>query len=355
MRWAARVLVPVVSIGLGCLAAAGPAASAAAPVTGWVQVSSGSQLNVRTGPSTGDSIVTRLGNGTPVAIECQVTGEAIAGSVRTTAQWDRLTNGRYVADAYVARPAVGVCTLAATAWVSTLLNRRSNASTLLPPLGTVGAGTRLSVTCQLGGESIVGTAGTTDAWDRLVDGSFVSDAYVAWPGPRPDVPWCALPGPVVPTGSAAFLQWAVPYAQASARVYHIPASVVLAQAVLESGWGNSGLTRAGNAYFGMKCFGTPGPLAAGCRPFATYECLPACAPTTASFRTYTTVTASFADHAQQLSTLDRYRVAMAAAGQPDLFARALQQAGYATSPTYAANLINLMQTFNLYQYDRPLQ
>jgi flagellar protein FlgJ len=76
-----------------------------------------------------------------------------------------------------------------------------------------------------------------------------------------------------------------------------------------------------------------------------------CAPTTADFRTYTTVAASFADHGQQLSTLDRYRGAMGVAGKPDLFARALQVAGYATSPTYAANLINLMRTFNLYQYD----
>ena len=41
-------------------------------------------------------------------------------------------------------------------------------------------------------------------------------------------------------------------------------------------------------------------------------------------------------------------------GDPDRFARELQRAGYATSPTYAVNLSRLMRTYNLYQYDKNL-
>lgn len=352
MRWFARLSTLLLGVVVGGLAVAVPAGAVGIP--GVVQVSPGSSLNVRSGPSTSYPVLGRLGSGARVALACQQSGQVIAGTVRTTAQWDRLADGDYIADAFLTRPDVPSCTLGAAANVSTALNRRSNTSTLLAPVGLVAPHGSLTISCQLAGESIVGSSGTTDLWDRLADGSFVADAFVSWPHGRPAVPWCVLSGPVPPGAGADFVTWAAPFARASMKAYRVPASVTLAQAILESGWGRSGLTVSGNAYFGMKCFGSPGSLATGCRPFSTSECSTVCGPTVASFRLYASITQSFNDHGSALSTLDRYRTAMQFVGDPDRFAQELQRAGYATSPTYADNLITLMHTYNLYQYDQNL-
>ncbi len=356
-RWTSRISVVLLG-GLLVTGLLGELPAQAASYSGTVRVANNSYLNVRSGPGTSYGVVGQLRSATTVAISCQVNGELIGGSMRTTRIWDRLANGLYVTDAYLSfgsgRPAIPGCTMAGSAKVTTMLNRRANASTLLAPLGTVPASARLAVTCQLLGESIVGSLRTTNAWDRLADGSFVADAYVGFANGRPAVPWCVLPGPTPPAAGAAFVSWIAPYARTSMKTYRVPASVSIAQAILESGWGRSGLTVAGNAYFGMKCFGTPGPIATGCRPFSTSECLPACGPAVASFRLYPTITASFNDHGANLSTLDRYRTAMTFSGSPDRFAQELQHAGYATSPTYATNLTKLMRTYNLYQYDHNL-
>ena len=49
----------------------------------------------------------------------------------------------------------------------------------------------------------------------------------------------------------------------------MPASVTIAQSILESGWGRSYLTRRDHSYFGIKCFGNAGTIALGCRSYAT--------------------------------------------------------------------------------------
>ncbi|HCU50408.1 MAG TPA: glucosaminidase, partial [Micromonosporaceae bacterium] len=137
--------------------------------------------------------------------------------------------------------------------------------------------------------------------------------------------------------------------QLSSRV---PASVTIAQAILESGWGRSTLTRDDHNYFGMKCFGGPGAVALGCRDYVTHECSGQdCWTTHADFRAYRNATDSYVDHGKQLSGLSRYSEAMQHTGDPDRFAREIHEAGYATSPTYSDKLINLMQQYDLYQYD----
>ena len=50
----------------------------------------------------------------------------------------------------------------------------------------------------------------------------------------------------------AFLKIAVPAAQFTQRMYGVPASITIAQAILESGWGKSELARSANNYFGIK-------------------------------------------------------------------------------------------------------
>jgi Mannosyl-glycoprotein endo-beta-N-acetylglucosaminidase len=350
-RWA----VGLAMAGLcGVFAAATPADAAA--ITGYVHVNAGATLSVRTGPSTTFTVVRRAPNGAPLRVACQAMGLWIAGSVRNTAVWDRLIDGRYVSDAYVywpgRRPAIGWCAVAATVRVAGVLNMRPTASTLHQPVGVLRANTGIAVMCQLGGENVAGSARTTPLWDRLTNGWFVTDAYIAWPGSRPALPWCISSSGTAPPAGNAFVTWASGYARATMASYRVPASVTIAQAILESGWGRSGLTLDGNSFFGMKCFGSPGMIALGCRPYRTTECATSgCYITSASFRVYASIWASFRDHAYQLATLPRYRNAFRYVTNPDRFAIEIHRAGYATSPSYARNLIALMRRYNLYRFD----
>ena len=183
------------------------------------------------------------------------------------------------------------------------------------------------------------------------------DAYAATATPDGDgvVP---IKPPVVaippPANTREFIARAVAPARESMRRFRVPASVTIAQAILESGSGRSTLTRLDHSLFGMKCFGGPGPVAIGCHRYSTHECdTHGCYATHASFRAYRTEADSYIDHGLALTTLARYRPALAYVGDPDRYALALQQAGYATSPTYAKNLISLMRRYNLYRYDHP--
>ncbi len=160
---------------------------------------------------------------------------------------------------------------------------------------------------------------------------------------------------VEPNGSmtnAQFIAAAATAAQQTQRDYHAPSSITIAQAILESGWGDSALSYYDKNYFGMKC-STPGSFAVGCRAHATSECTPtgACFGTTASFRVYASVTNSFKDHGSLLATSATYATARLYVSNPNLYAIALQNAHYATDPAYAAKLTAIMVKYNLYQYD----
>jgi flagellum-specific peptidoglycan hydrolase FlgJ len=186
----------------------------------------------------------------------------------------------------------------------------------------------------------------------LPTGQFVADAFVRWPAGRPDLPWCAFSASGTPEVGEPFVAWAASYAQQMKATYRVPAAVTIAQAILESGWGRSDLTRDGNSYFGMKCFADPGSNATGCRPYGTHECVgSSCYSTTATFRVYDSVLASFKDHSSSIASLPRYRDAFAHANDPDGFAVATANAGYATSPTYAQDLIRVMHDYQLYRFD----
>ena len=204
------------------------------------------------------------------------------------------------------------------------------------------------------GEQIDGSVRSTALWDRLGNGVYVTDAYV-WPAAplRPCVdPAPAGPEPVGTMTNAQFVAASVAPAQQGQREFGVPTSVTIAQAILESGWGRSGLTTNDRNFFGIKCFsGSPGPIANGCHDYRTYECEPTCLPTTASFRTYASATDSFRDHGRFLTTNCRYRPAFASTRDSDQFLYQVWKAGYATSPTYVTNVKALMVRFNLYQYD----
>lgn len=121
----------------------------------------------------------------------------------------------------------------------------------------------------------------------------------------------------------------------------IPASITLAQGILESGNGNSTLARKANNHFGIKCHGWEGKSVRH-DDDAKNEC----------FRKYKSVDESYHDHTEFLTTRSRY-ASLFELEKDDYkgWAKGLKKAGYATSPTYADALIRLIEENELYKYD----
>ena len=131
----------------------------------------------------------------------------------------------------------------------------------------------------------------------------------------------------------------------------IPASVTIAQAILESYWGSSRLSREANNYFGIKAQTQPGP--AGVVWLDVWEVIGGRnVVQTQPFRVYHSVAESFVDHARFILENGRYASALAARSDARQFARELNRGGYATDPGYAAKLIGLMDRYDLYRFDR---
>lgn len=122
----------------------------------------------------------------------------------------------------------------------------------------------------------------------------------------------------------------------------VPASISLAQGMLESGNGNSTLARKANNHFGIKCHGWQGETIFhdDDRP---NEC----------FRSYKNANESYVDHSDFLTTHQRYAFLF---DYPTTdykkWAHGLKKAGYATSNTYASMLINIIEDNKLYEYDK---
>ncbi len=238
-----------------------------------------------------------------------------------------------------------------------LLRVRSGPSTQAPVVGLLSNGAAVHLDCQQPGEYVTGAVRNTAQWDRLTSGGYVSHAFVVT---ESEIPPCgqSAPAPRVrssPIGTGAnaeFIAAAVPAAQRNQREYAVPASVTIAQAIIESGWGRSSLASNDHNYFGIKCFrGFAGSIANGCHSYRTVECEPGCAPTTASFRVYPSIADSFRDHGSFLTTNSRYAPAFAQPRDANLFIWQVWKAGYATSPRYFTDVTDLMIRYNLYQYD----
>ncbi len=128
--------------------------------------------------------------------------------------------------------------------------------------------------------------------------------------------------------------------------YHIPASITLAQGLLESGAGKSDLARKSNNHFGIKCHSSW----EGKRTYHDDDRNGEC------FRVYKSVRDSYEDHSIFLATGSRYAF-LFSYSQTDYknWARGLKRAGYATSATYADKLIEIIERYNLNRFDQPQQ
>jgi LysM repeat protein len=126
----------------------------------------------------------------------------------------------------------------------------------------------------------------------------------------------------------------------------IPASITLAQGILESGDGNSTLARKANNHFGIKCHKDWKGESMYRDDDRPNEC----------FRLYKDANQSFVDHSEFLCTHQRYAF-LFEYGTTDYkkWAKGLKQAGYATSPTYADRLIQIIEQNNLQRFDKNVQ
>ena len=125
--------------------------------------------------------------------------------------------------------------------------------------------------------------------------------------------------------------------------HRIPASITLAQGLLESGAGQSELTKRSNNHFGIKCHRNW----TGGRVYAKDDSPNDC------FRKYNKAEESFEDHSQFLVQGTRYSFLFRLS--PTDFkgwAEGLQKSGYATDRAYANKLIKLIEDYELYRFDK---
>ncbi|GHT21507.1 N-acetylmuramoyl-L-alanine amidase [Bacteroidia bacterium] len=139
----------------------------------------------------------------------------------------------------------------------------------------------------------------------------------------------------------AYIRQYSPLAVAHMQKYKIPASITLAQGLLESGAGRGRLAREGNNHFGIKCHEWEGKKMYQ-KDDGPNDC----------FRVYNKADDSFEDHARFLSERTRYAVLFTLNPRDyQAWARGLKKCGYATDPNYPTKLIKLIEDYELYRFD----
>lgn len=126
-------------------------------------------------------------------------------------------------------------------------------------------------------------------------------------------------------------------------------SVVIAQAICESAWGQSKIMMKANAIFGIKAFsGWKGKVynakTQECYDGSTYTNITAC------FRAYNSLSESISDYFDLITKSERYRKACVS-NSPLECITAIKNGGYATSPTYINTIMSIIKSNNLTKYD----
>ena len=125
-------------------------------------------------------------------------------------------------------------------------------------------------------------------------------------------------------------------------------SVVIAQAICESGWGQSNLMMKANAVFGIKAYDWNGKVyntqTKECYDGKNYTNVEAC------FRAYNSLEESVKDYFDLITTSPRYRKACVASSPLECITE-IKKGGYATSPTYVDTIMSIINSNNLTKYD----
>lgn len=143
--------------------------------------------------------------------------------------------------------------------------------------------------------------------------------------------------------TVAYIQKFAPIAVKKMHEHNIPASITLAQGVLESGSGRSELARRSNNHFGIKCHRGWKGKSVTHDDDEKGEC----------FRKYKYPETSYEDHSQFLLTRKRY-ASLFKLGHTNYkgWAYGLRRAGYATDKRYPQKLIGIIKKYGLAKYDR---
>ena len=145
---------------------------------------------------------------------------------------------------------------------------------------------------------------------------------------------------------ARYIEYFGPIAQKEMEAYHIPASITLAQGLLESGNGSGRLAREANNHFGIKCHGDW----KGGRIYHDDDEKGEC------FRVYQNPKTSYRDHSLFLSQRQRYAFLFELnPNNYKAWARGLKKAGYATDPKYPQKLISLIERYALSDFDKKVK
>lgn len=146
-----------------------------------------------------------------------------------------------------------------------------------------------------------------------------------------------------------FIVAATAAATAASLVSGLPAGVTVAQAALESAWGESGLSRQANNFFGIKAHGDE-----YVQMNTTEVSNGVAARTAARFATYASMEECFADRDRLILKLPVYAEARACQMNPEAFIRALAK-HWATDPDYANKLLRTYRANKLHQLDERTQ
>ena len=162
------------------------------------------------------------------------------------------------------------------------------------------------------------------------------------------VAYSAVPTASEPIGdegkALAYIEKYAAVAQDEQEKFNIPASITLAQALLESRAGTSKLATTSNNHFGIKCFSKKCKKG-HCANFTddTHKDF---------FKKYDRVWASYRDHSHFLSQTPRYQNCFRQGNNYRAWAIELEKAGYATDPNYSEALIARIKKFNLDRFDQ---
>ena len=149
-----------------------------------------------------------------------------------------------------------------------------------------------------------------------------------------------------------FIQNLVPSSQKAYQLYQVLPSISLAQAILESDWGESGLSQNYYNLYGVKAGVAEPSVQLETSEYIDGKWITIMAP----FRVYNSWAESVEAHAKLLTygvdwNPKLYEPVLKAKNYKEA-AQALQKAGYATDPTYAQKIIHVIETYHLAQYDQ---
>ena len=149
-----------------------------------------------------------------------------------------------------------------------------------------------------------------------------------------------------------FIQNLVPSSQKAYQLYQVLPSISLAQAILESDWGESGLSQNYYNLYGVKAGVAEPSVQLETSEYIDGKWITIMAP----FRVYNSWAESVEAHAKLLTygvdwNPKLYEPVLKAKNYKEA-AHALQKAGYATDPTYAQKIIHVIETYHLAQYDQ---